>query len=61
MGKPHYLEERLAKERAAKLKKLAEYRRAKVYGRRNEPAPPESPSTSVRAVPGSFEGSRRRH
>lgn len=61
MGKPWYVEARLARQRAAKIKELAEDRIAKVYGRRDEPAPEEGPSTSVKAAPTAFESKRRRH
>lgn len=39
----------------------AEARRKAVYGRKDEPPPPEGPSSSVHATPTAPESSRRRH
>lgn len=54
-----WVQERIAKQQSAKDRQRAQWLAQKVYGRKNEPAPPDGPSTSVRALPSGFETSRR--
>ncbi|MFC7791338.1 hypothetical protein [Streptomyces cinereoruber] len=53
--------ERIARQNMRRQQERAQWHWEKVYGRKDEPAPPEEPSTSVRAVPSSLESNRRRH
>ncbi|QKV97217.1 hypothetical protein HUT19_40740 [Streptomyces sp. NA02950] len=56
-----WVKERIVRGEAAKSEAARLARDQRVYGRAAEPAPPEQPSESVRAMSNGFESSRRRH
>ncbi|MGW2770324.1 hypothetical protein [Streptomyces sp. NPDC001275] len=58
---PAWVKERIARQSAAREADVERQRQQRVYGRRDEPAPLEMPSESVKAVPSAVETNRHRH
>ena len=55
------VDRRIAREAATMAARRAEARYRAVYGRKDEPTPPEVESESVKAIPTAFESNRQRH
>lgn len=58
---PAWVRERIARQSAARRADVERQRQQRVYGRRDEPTPLETPSESVKAIPSAAETNRHRH